>query len=189
MKKGSLQKVMAIILSVTMITGMLMVDTALAMDGFILGDDSENRLVDDTEATAEPSAPQSSTLDPSGADTTEDFTSIIPATNAPLGALSGLAEMGGGLTISVTSSQTEVNDGDQYSFTVAIADSDLTTEPNIKPGDELTIKIPEFLSSDDLDAALKNCFAYFEKDYAFDEDTHTLKLRFKENSEGTWANI
>ena len=51
MKKGSLQKVMAIILSVTMITGMLMVDTALAMDGFILGDNSENRLVDDTEAT------------------------------------------------------------------------------------------------------------------------------------------
>lgn len=80
MKKGSLQKVMAIILSVTMITGMLMVDTALAMDGFILGDDSENRLVDDTEATAEPSAPQSSILEPSGADTTEDFTSIIPAT-------------------------------------------------------------------------------------------------------------
>ena len=102
-----------------------------------------------------------------------------------------LAETGsnGGLSILVTSSQTEVKDGDQYTFSVTIADDDLDTLPNITPGDVLTIKLPEFLTSSDMDKALQNCFAYFEKNYVYDEANHILKLTVKNSNSGTWANI
>ena len=62
-------------------------------------------------------------------------------------------------------------------------------EPNIVPGNKLTIQLPEFLTAADMDAVLKDCFAYFEKDYTYDPDNHSLTLTFKENSSGTWANI
>ena len=108
----------------------------------------------------------------------------VPGTPALLAAAEN-----GGLSIKITSSQTSVNDGDSYTFTVSIADSDLVLEPNIVPGNKLTIQLPEFLTAADMDAVLKDCFAYFEKDYTYDPDNHSLTLTFKENSSGTWANI
>ena len=45
----------------------------------------------------------------------------------------------------VTSSQTTVQDGEEYKFTVVVRDDDLTTLPNIIEGETLTIELPEFL--------------------------------------------
>ena len=205
MKRKSVQKALAILLTITMLAGQFMVSTALAADEIILGDSSENVISDGTPATPAPTdaaqptpastadgAPDSGSAVPAGTPTPSMITggafdrTLLGAEDAIL-----FAEPApnGGLSISVTSSQTSVKDGDLYTFTVAIADSDLTTEPNINPGDRLTIKLPEFLSAADMDAALKNCFAYFERDYTYDPDAHTLTLTFKENGEGTWANI
>ena len=58
-------------------------------------------------------------------------------------------EESGGISVRITttpSSGTELKDGDKFSFTVIIRDDDLNLEPNIKPGDILTIQMPSFLS-------------------------------------------
>ena len=215
MKRKNMQKALAILLTITMLAGQFMVNTALAADEIILGDSGDNVISAEPTATPEadgegeptpaPTAggnPDSGLLPPDNETAVPTESAAMPTppviTDGAFGAAPLEPENGellaepapnGGLSISVTSSQDSVKDGEQYTFTVAIADSDLTTEPNIKPGDPLTIKLPAFLSAADLDAALKNCFAYFEKDYTYDPNTHTLTLTFKENSEGTWANI
>lgn len=95
----------------------------------------------------------------------------------------------GGLSIKVDSSQKELQDGESYTFTVTVSDSDLNVLPNINPGDELTIQMPEFLTTKDMDEVLKNCFQYFERAYTYDEENNALTLKFKNSGDGTWANV
>ena len=96
----------------------------------------------------------------------------------------------GGIGIKVESSQKKLHDGDSYTFTVTVSDSDLNVDPNLNPGDTLTIKMPEFLTTKDMDEVLQNCFQYFERDYIYDEENNTITLTFKNTGEGgTWANV
>lgn len=219
MKNNLFRRILAVVLVITMMAGQLMVSQAYAADGdfLTLTDSTDNTapaVVDEptaeateaTDTTEEP-IPTETYVEPAP-DTTDDATISTetepdPTETQPAptesNALMLLADGddepstqasdNGGLSILVTSSQTEVKDGDQYTFSVTIADDDLDTLPNITPGDKLTIKLPEFLTSSDMDAALKNCFAYFEKDYTYDENSHTLVLTVKNSNSGTWANI
>ena len=95
----------------------------------------------------------------------------------------------GGLSIKIDSSQKELHDGNNYSFTVTVSDSDLNVEPNINPGDQLIINLPKFLTTKDMDEVLKNCFQYFERDYIYDDVNNILILTFNDPGEGTWANV
>ncbi|MCI5481396.1 MAG: hypothetical protein MR416_09505 [Lachnospiraceae bacterium] len=99
-------------------------------------------------------------------------------------------EESGGISVRITttpSSGTELKDGDKFSFTVIIRDDDLNLEPNIKPGDILTIQMPSFLSPEDKSGWLANCEEYFEI-VSYNDDSNVLKLRFKEFS-GSNLNI
>ncbi len=147
------------------------------------GEASPTPAASDSGASPAPSAGPV-TINPDTGEAVLAQQQTVPGTPALLAAAEN-----GGLSIKITSSQTSVNDGDSYTFTVSIADSDLVLEPNIVPGNKLTIQLPEFLTAADMDAVLKDCFAYFEKDYTYDPDNHSLTLTFKENSSGTWANI
>ena len=81
----------------------------------------------------------------------------------------------------VTSSQTTVQDGEEYKFTVVVRDDDLTTLPNIIEGETLTIELPEFLEIRDFPNVLRQ---YFEWPPYYDQESHSVTLTFKEIAEG-----
>ena len=92
-----------------------------------------------------------------------------------------LADGDGGLSVLVTSSQTTVQDGEEYKFTVVVRDDDLTTLPNIIEGETLTIELPEFLEIRDFPNVLRQ---YFEWPPYYDQESHSVTLTFKEIAEG-----
>lgn len=168
MRRKFFRRAMAVLLLCTMLTGQLMVGEALAAwDIPVISQSTAS--TEPPESTSSPEgtgAPENGSLpvvvmpQPAGEETPEgDGLQGVIVQEGP----SLFAAAGGGLSVSVISSQTEVKDGDKYSFTVSIADSDLMTEPNIKPGDKLEVKLPGFLTASDMDAVLRDCFAYFKK--------------------------
>lgn len=194
MRRKFFRRAMAVLLLCTMLTGQLMVGEALAAwDIPVISQSTAS--TEPPESTSSPEgtgAPENGSLpvvvmpQPAGEETPEgDGLQGVIVQEGP----SLFAAAGGGLSVSVISSQTEVKDGDKYSFTVSIADSDLMTEPNIKPGDKLEVKLPGFLTASDMDAVLRDCFAYFEKDYTYDKANHSLTLTFKPNADGAWINV
>lgn len=120
-------------------------------------------------------------------DTPEASPTIEP-TVTPLTAENGIMLLGdtledgdGGLSITVNSDRTTVQDGDEYIFSVGIKDDDLTKEPNIKAGDKVTIKLPEFLEIEKFPNQLQQYF-YWPPEY--DKNTHTITLTFEDIKPG-----
>lgn len=120
-------------------------------------------------------------------DTPEASPTIEP-TDTPLTAENGIMLLGdtledgdGGLSITVNSDRTTVQDGDEYIFSVGIKDDDLTKEPNIKAGDKVTIKLPEFLEIEKFPNQLQQYF-YWPPEY--DKNTHTITLTFEDIKPG-----
>ena len=88
----------------------------------------------------------------------------------------------GGLSVTVSTNPPEgttVKDGDKFTFSVVIQDTDLSTEPNIHPGDQLKITIPKYLKPADVDGWLTNCQQYFT-DIVYNSGTNTVTMKFKE---------
>ena len=205
MKTSLWRRILALILVFTMLSGQLMVSRAYATGIPTLNPNEQTTQDQPSEPAADPINPgQDSQLPENVLDDIiiipTESSSKVPekveidskdqdAGDNPVMPADELVDGAGGIRIAIVSDQQSVNDGDTYSFTVTVADSDLTTDPNITPGKQLTIKLPDFLSDDDMDAVLKDCFAYFEKDYDYNPNTHTLVLTFKENSTGTFANV
>lgn len=120
-------------------------------------------------------------------DTPEASPTIEP-TVTPLTAENGIMLLGdtledgdGGLSITVSSDKTTVQDGDEYIFSVGIKDDDLTKEPNIKAGDKVTIKLPEFLEIEKFPNQLQQ---YFNWPPEYDKNTHTITLTFEDIKPG-----
>lgn len=120
-------------------------------------------------------------------DTPEASPTIEP-TDTPLTAENGIMLLGdtledgdGGLSITVNSDRTTVQDGDEYIFSVGITDDDLTKEPNIKAGDKVTIKLPEFLEIEKFPNQLQQ---YFNWPPEYDKNTHTITLTFEDIKPG-----
>lgn len=120
-------------------------------------------------------------------DTPEASPTIEP-TDTPLTAENGIMLLGdtledgdGGLSITVSSDKTTVQDGDEYIFSVGIKDDDLTKEPNIKAGDKVTIKLPEFLEIEKFPNQLQQ---YFNWPPEYDKNTHTITLTFEDIKPG-----
>lgn len=120
-------------------------------------------------------------------DTPEASPTIEP-TVTPLIAENGIMLLGdtledgdGGLSITVNSDRTTVQDGDEYIFSVGIKDDDLTKEPNIKAGDKVTIKLPEFLEIEKFPNQLQQ---YFNWPPEYDKNTHTITLTFEDIKPG-----
>ena len=120
-------------------------------------------------------------------DTPEASPTIEP-TDTPLTAENGIMLLGdtledgdGGLSITVSSDKTTVQDGDEYIFSVGIKDDDLTKEPNIKAGDKVTIKLPEFLEIEQFPNQLQQHFIWPPK---YDKNTHTITLTFEDIKPG-----
>ena len=120
-------------------------------------------------------------------DTPEASPTIEP-TDTPLIAENGIMLLGdtledgdGGLSITVNSDRTTVQDGDEYIFSVGIKDDDLTKEPNIKAGDKVTIKLPEFLEIEKFPNQLQQ---YFNWPPEYDKNTHTITLTFEDIKPG-----
>lgn len=114
-------------------------------------------------------------------DTPEASPTIEP-TDTPLTAENGIMLLGdtledgdGGLSITVNSDRTTVQDGDEYIFSVGIKDDDLTKEPNIKAGDKVTIKLPDFLEIEKFPNQLQQHFIWPPE---YDKNTHTITLTF-----------
>lgn len=135
---------------------------------------------DDLTAT-----PTSMPVEPT--DTPEASPTIEP-TDTPLTAENGIMLLGdtledgdGGLSITVNSDRTTVQDGDEYIFSVGIKDDDLTKEPNIKAGDKVTIKLPEFLEIEKFPNQLQQ---YFNWPPEYDKNTHTITLTFEDIKPG-----
>ncbi len=120
-------------------------------------------------------------------DTPETSPTIEP-TDTPLTAENGIMLLGdtledgdGGLSITVNSDRTTVQDGDEYIFSVGIKDDDLTKEPNIKAGDKVTIKLPDFLEIEKFPNQLQQ---YFNWPPEYDKNTHTITLTFEDIKPG-----
>ena len=120
-------------------------------------------------------------------DTPEASPTIEP-TVTPLTAENGIMLLGdtledgdGGLSITVNSDRTTVQDGDEYIFSVGIKDDDLTKEPNIKAGDKVTIKLPDFLEIEKFPNQLQQ---YFNWPPEYDKNTHTITLTFEDIKPG-----
>lgn len=121
-------------------------------------------------------------------DTPEASPTIEPTVTPLLTAENGIMLLGdtledgdGGLSITVNSDRTTVQDGDEYIFSVGIKDDDLTKEPNIKAGDKVTIKLPEFLEIEKFPNQLQQYF-YWPPEY--DKNTHTITLTFEDIKPG-----
>ena len=119
---------------------------------------------------------------------TPDASPTIEPTVTPLTAENGIMLLGdtledgdGGLSITVNSDRTTVQDGDEYIFSVGIKDDDLTKEPNIKAGDKVTIKLPEFLEIEKFPNQLQQ---YFNWPPEYDKNTHTITLTFEDIKPG-----
>lgn len=115
-------------------------------------------------------------------DTPEASPTIEPTDTPLLTAENGIMLLGdtledgdGGLSITVNSDRTTVQDGDEYIFSVGIKDDDLTKEPNIKAGDKVTIKLPEFLEIEKFPNQLQQHFIWPPE---YDKNTHTITLTF-----------
>lgn len=121
-------------------------------------------------------------------DTPEASPTIEPTDTPLLTAENGIMLLGdtledgdGGLSITVNSDRTTVQDGDEYIFSVGIKDDDLTKEPNIKAGDKVTIKLPEFLEIEKFPNQLQQ---YFNWPPEYDKNTHTITLTFEDIKPG-----
>lgn len=64
---------------------------------------------------------------------------------------------------------------------MGIKDDDLTKEPNIKAGDKVTIKLPEFLEIEKFPNQLQQ---YFNWPPEYDKNTHTITLTFEDIKPG-----
>ena len=135
---------------------------------------------DDLTATPTPMP-----VEPTG---TPEASPTIEPTVTPLTAENGIMLLGdtledgdGGLSITVSSDKTTVQDGDEYIFSVGIKDDDLTKEPNIKAGDKVTIKLPEFLEIEKFPNQLQQ---YFNWPPEYDKNTHTITLTFEDIKPG-----
>ena len=124
-------------------------------------------------------------VEPTG---TPEASPTIEPTDTPLTAENGIMLLGdtledgdGGLSITVNSDRTTVQDGDEYIFSVGIKDDDLTKEPNIKAGDKVTIKLPEFLEIEKFPNQLQQ---YFNWPPEYDKNTHTITLTFEDIKPG-----
>lgn len=189
MKRKHFYRIMSMILICTMLIGQLMVGEALAAPAF---DDDGTTTASDVVVY-----PDGGLSDSDNTGGSDDSIIIIPgdsswedagsqdadkAENSPVILADDIAGGQGGIDIKISSGKTQVKDGDEYTFTVFIKDDDLDTLPNIEPGDKLRIKLPEYLTTDDMRKALNGCFAFFEEDFEYDEDQHTIILTFKDLS-------
>ena len=211
MKFKSFNRVLAALLMLTMLAGQVLMSTAMALNeerGIVILDESD---LLEAEPTPTPAAesPEGGMPTPGAAETIEisedDLTATptpmpveptdtpeasptIEPTVTPLTAENGIMLLGdtledgdGGLSITVNSDRTTVQDGDEYIFSVGIKDDDLTKEPNIKAGDKVTIKLPEFLEIEKFPNQLQQ---YFNWPPEYDKNTHTITLTFEDIKPG-----
>ena len=212
MKRKHFYRLMSMILICTMLIGQLMVGEALAATP-IFGDDGSSftsgTVVSTPDANGSGNTNNNVSDDPltiisggsvSGTenqDVTEpEDLELLASTPVVLADgenddLSGV-EGNSKFIVSISSDQTQVKDGDEFTFRVFIKDDDLEALPNIKENDTLTINLPDYLTTDDIMKALGNCFAFFKQDkveYVHTEDAHYIKLVFKDLSGYSLINI
>ena len=135
---------------------------------------------DDLTATLTP-VPVEPTDTPEASPTIEPTVTPLTAENGIMLLGDTLEDGDGGLSITVNSDRTTVQDGDEYIFSVGIKDDDLTKEPNIKAGDKVTIKLPEFLEIEKFPNQLQQ---YFNWPPEYDKNTHTITLTFEDIKPG-----
>ena len=135
---------------------------------------------DDLTATPTP-MPVEPTDTPEASPTIEPTVTLLTAENGIMLLGDTLEDGDGGLSITVNSDRTTVQDGDEYIFSVGIKDDDLTKEPNIKAGDKVTIKLPEFLEIEKFPNQLQQ---YFNWPPEYDKNTHTITLTFEDIKPG-----
>lgn len=135
---------------------------------------------DDLTATPTP-VPVEPTDTPEASPTIEPTVTPLTAENGIMLLGDTLEDGDGGLSITVSSDKTTVQDGDEYIFSVGIKDDDLTKEPNIKAGDKVTIKLPEFLEIEKFPNQLQQ---YFNWPPEYDKNTHTITLTFEDIKPG-----
>lgn len=135
---------------------------------------------DDLTATPTP-VPAEPTGTPEASPTIEPTVTPLTAENGIMLLGDTLEDGDGGLSITVSSDKTTVQDGDEYIFSVGIKDDDLTKEPNIKAGDKVTIKLPEFLEIEKFPNQLQQ---YFNWPPEYDKNTHTITLTFEDIKPG-----
>lgn len=135
---------------------------------------------DDLTATPTP-VPVEPTDTPEASPTIEPTVTPLTAENGIMLLGDTLEDGDGGLSITVNSDRTTVQDGDEYIFSVGIKDDDLTKEPNIKAGDKVTIKLPEFLEIEKFPNQLQQ---YFNWPPEYDKNTHTITLTFEDIKPG-----
>ncbi len=135
---------------------------------------------DDLTATPTP-VPVEPTDTPEASPTIEPTVKPLTAENGIMLLGDTLEDGDGGLSITVNSDRTTVQDGDEYIFSVGIKDDDLTKEPNIKAGDKVTIKLPEFLEIEKFPNQLQQYFIWPPE---YDKNTHTITLTFEDIKPG-----
>lgn len=210
MKKHILTRGIALLLAFAMITGQVMVASALGGD--IVIDPNGSDTVIDTEAgntqtpdstmptplpeadqsTATPSmTPGDVVLDPDATATPEiaatpnlststDVTETPDPNDPALVDTESTPDPEGGISVKIYADRETVNEGEKCVFTVVVKDSDLNNEPNIKENDVLTLDLPDFLTVEDVQEALRHDWASYFKAASYDEDDHVLKLTFKQ---------
>ena len=206
MKKHILTRGIALLLAFAMITGQVMVASALGGD--IVIDPNGSDTVIDTEAgntqtpdstmptplpeadqsTATPSmTPGDVVLDPDATATPEitatpnlststDVTETPDPNDPALVDTESTPDPEGGISVKIYADRETVNEGEKCVFTVVVKDSDLNNEPNIKENDVLTLDLPDFLTVEDVQEALRHDWASYFKAASYDEDDHVLKL-------------
>lgn len=188
MKKTVFRRIITFVLILAMLSGQVMTAAAFAGDvpffseGAIQSLASQETIPQDkTEAVSPVEEADEVSVEP----IPQMVEAVQMTASAPFKAA---AANDGGISIDVSSTQTTVNDGENYTFTVSVKDSDLNTLPNIQQGTRLVIEFPEFLTADNMTKVLNDAsaFRFFEDNYTYDKNTHKLTLTFKDNPDGTW---
>lgn len=195
MKNNLFRRILAIVLVITMFTGQLMVGQAYAADGDLLtiSDGEENVSTQATESQPTDPTPTETEayVEPENSqkdDSTEEGSGSESIQQTP----STIADSTGGISVVISSTDNgQLKDGEKYSFTVVVKDSDLTKTPNITSDYDLSVTIPAFLTVTNLEKLMQDCTEFFSsyKTTTNANGDTVLQLKIRDKSEGTWMNI
>ena len=173
------EKMLAAFLALVMLLGQILVSGALAGN----------------EGAFDPDAEGTTVTEESGGSTPAPDAAGYVRTSSVYAAAEGETVQNGGITVAVSSNETgDAKDGETYTFNIAINDSRVDIEPNIHENDTLIVKVPEFLTTSNVQGMLNasGLFQYFKNgagDYSFDASTHILTLKFRDLGTGTTVNF
>ncbi len=172
------KRILALLLTATLLAGQIMVSTAVADNAAAgpaidpYGEDTTGTAPSEPDATGTPGT----TEGPSSPSLAE------PAFGTMATPASGTNLENGGITVKVSSQTETVENGDVYTFRVRVEDAAPNDLPNINAGDKLSLKLPSFLTVADMTEALRDSFYYFNEKYDYNPSTNVLVLTFKPQS-------